>query len=72
MSAHYEPTLTTVCRTDRHRHCTGCDCRCHHVPPPAGFRELVKALRGCTCAVRGCEHLAAVRAAIDPPREDQP
>ena len=46
MKGRYEPTLTTVCSEGRCRYCTGCDHRCHHVPPPANFRELVKALSG--------------------------
>ncbi|HNB96537.1 MAG TPA: hypothetical protein PLX07_16280 [Microthrixaceae bacterium] len=44
--------LTTVCRLAAHHRdpivpgephapCTGCDCDCHHVPPPHGFRHLV-------------------------------
>ena len=46
MKGRYEPTLTTVCSEGRCRYCTGCDHRCHHVPPPANFRELVRALMG--------------------------
>lgn len=25
-----------------HTPCTGCDCPCHHVTPPHGFRALVE------------------------------
>lgn len=28
-----------------HVPCTGCDCTCHHVKPPADFRRLVEAAR---------------------------
>jgi hypothetical protein len=44
--------VTPNCRTaaaaglpNRQHHCTGCDCPCHHVPAPAGFRALVEATR---------------------------
>ena len=53
--------LTTVCRLAAHHRdpivpgephapCTGCDCDCHHVPPPRGFRDLVDHYRTTTTA----------------------
>ena len=38
-------TQSPNCRTDRHRACTGCDCTCHHVPPPPNLRALVEAAK---------------------------
>ena len=45
----YEPRrdISANCRRakgapNRTHVCTGCDCSCHHVTPPADFRELVE------------------------------
>lgn len=40
--------LSTICRANtgrpnsEHVPCTGCDCTCHAVRPPKGFRDLVE------------------------------